>query len=44
MNVIAVPANPAHIGIPDSNNTKALPNKSTAMKISLIAGFPFQNA
>jgi hypothetical protein len=32
------------MGIPEINNAKALPNKSTARAISLIAGFPFQNA
>jgi hypothetical protein len=42
MKIKDTPANPAHIGMPDTNNAKALPNKRTARASSLIAGYPLR--
>jgi hypothetical protein len=44
INIIDMPANPAQMGIPETNNANALPNKSIATTYSFIRGLPFQNA
>jgi hypothetical protein len=36
MNRMEIPANPAHMGIPEINRINALPNKSKAIILSLI--------
>jgi hypothetical protein len=36
MNTTDMPANPAHMGIPEINRINALPNKSKAITLSLI--------
>jgi hypothetical protein len=41
MNISDMPANPAHMGIPEINKPNALPNKRIARTYSLIAGFPY---
>jgi hypothetical protein len=41
MNIIDMPANPAHMGIPEINKPNALPNKRIARTYSFIADFPY---
>jgi hypothetical protein len=41
MNIIDMPANPAHMGIPEINKPNALPNKRIARTYSFIAGLPY---
>jgi hypothetical protein len=40
MNITEMPANPAHMGIPDISKANALPNKRIARTYSFIAGLP----
>ncbi len=39
MKIRDIPANPAQMGIPETSNAKAPPNKNTAMTSSLNSGF-----
>jgi hypothetical protein len=41
INIMEIPANPAHMGIPEINSANALPNRRIAKTISFIGSLPF---